>query len=408
MQRRELIKRLAATSVAGATGVSNIAQQLANAADKKRKKLPIAAVVTTYHNNSHADVIVGKVLEGYKQDGGDGPDLKIASLFTDQVPSNDMSRAMAKKHDVPIVKTIDEALTLGTNSLQVSGVLCIGEHGNYPSDPKTGQKMFPRRRFFDEVVATFKRCDQVVPVFNDKHLSYRWADAIHMYRTAKQMKIPYMAGSSLPVTWREPELVLPLECEIESAISIGYGGLESYGFHALETLQCMIERRRGGEAGLKSVQTVSGKNIWKAEKDGRWSRELLEAALETLPYKGKGDRRAVLEKSAKFFLLEHRDGLRSSVAMANGLARDFGFAVKLRDKKEPLAAWFRLQDAKPYGHFAFLVKAFEKMVRTGKPPYPVERTLLTTGALDAAMHSFVSEGKRVDTPEMNIAYRLAS
>lgn len=408
MRRRELLKHLTTTSLVGAASISDIARRLANAADKPQKKLPVAAVVTTYHNNSHADVIVGKVLEGYKQDGGDGPDLKIASLFTDQVPKNDMSRTTAAKHGVPIFKTIDEALTLGTDKLQVSGVLCVGEHGNYPSDPKTGQKMFPRRRLFDEVTATFKRCNQVVPVFNDKHLSYRWADALHMYRTAKEMQFPFMAGSSLPVTWREPDLVLPLECEIESAISIGYGGLESYGFHALETLQCMIERRRGGEAGLKSVQTVSGKNIWKAQQDGRWSRELFDAALETLPNNGKGDRTALLEKSAKFFLLEHRDGLRSSVAMANGLAREFGFAVKLRGQKKPLATWFRLQDAKPYGHFAFLVKAFDKMVHTGQPPYPIERTLLTTGALDAAMHSHAADGKRIETPEMKIAYRLTS
>ena len=376
------------------------------AADQRaRKKLPIAAVVTTYHNNSHADVIIGKVLEGFEQKGGPGPDLKIASMYTDQVPKNDMSRPLSAKHGFPIFKTIDEAITLGTDSVQVAGVLCIGEHGNYPSDPKTGQRKYPRRRLFDAIASTFRRCKKSVPVFSDKHLSYRWADARHMYKTSLELKIPFMAGSSLPVTWREPATVIPIGSEIEAALAIGYGGLESYGFHALETLQCVIERRRGGEPGVKSVQTVRGKSIAQAERNGRWSRELLVAGLAAMPSVGKGDVDQLLEKSGAIFLLEHRDGLRSAVAMANGLARHFGIAVKLKGQEKPIATWFRLEDNKPYGHFTYLLKACEHMFHTGKPAYPVERTLLTTGVLDAAMHSHAQEGAAIPTPELNTAYK---
>ena len=52
----------------------------------KREPLPIAAIITEYRNNSHADVIIGKILEGWQQDGGAGPDLKVAGMYTDQVP----------------------------------------------------------------------------------------------------------------------------------------------------------------------------------------------------------------------------------------------------------------------------------------------------------------------------------
>ena len=209
-------------------------------------KLPVAAIVTTYGPDTHADAIVTKILEGYAHDGGPGPGLKLTSIYVDQQHPKDMSRTLAEKHGFRIGKSIDEALTLGTGRLAVSGVLILGEHGVYPDTP-TGQKQYPRRKFFDEVTETFNRIGQVVPVFNDKHLSYNWPDAKHMYDTALEMKIPFMAGSSLPVVWRLPPLVLERNCDLDEAFALGYGPLEGFGFHTLEVLQCMVERRRGGE-----------------------------------------------------------------------------------------------------------------------------------------------------------------
>ncbi|MDP7012099.1 MAG: hypothetical protein QF685_12055 [Verrucomicrobiota bacterium] len=229
-----------------------------------RKPLPVAAIITEYHNNSHADVIVGKILEGWKQDGGPSPNLKLAAIYVDQFTKGDMSNALAKKHGFPIKESIEEAITLGTSKVQVDGVLSIAEHGNYHYAPKTRQHMYPRRRFFDEIADTFKKCGQVVPVFNDKHLAYNWKDAKHMYDRARAMKIPLMAGSSLPVAWRLPAKVLPIGTQIEEAIGIGHSGLESYGFHALETFQSVMERCKDGESGVASVQAVSGESIWKA------------------------------------------------------------------------------------------------------------------------------------------------
>ena len=378
-----------------------------HAAENRRAKLPVAAVVTEYRTNSHADVIVGKILEGWRQDGGDGPNLRLVSLFTDQVPEADLSRGLAKKHGFRIARTIDEAITGGTGKLQVAGVLSIGEHGSYPFTPDTQQHMYPRRRFFDAIVAAFRRVGASVPVFNDKHLSYRFADARHMVDTARQMKFSLMAGSSLPVAWRKPAEPLPLGAEIEDAVTIGYGGLESYGFHALETHQCTIERRRGGEAGVRSVQAVRGDAIWQAERDGRWSRELFEAALAAMPDVPEGNWQDRLGKNAAWYLIEHRDGLKTTVAMANGPARHFAVAVKLKGRREPVATWFQLEDKKPYGHFAFLTRAIEEMFHTGRPSYPVERTLLTTGILDRVMHSLAGGGKRLETPELEFAYQGA-
>lgn len=369
------------------------------------EKLPVAAIITEYRQMSHADVIVGKILDGYQQDGGPGPGLRLVSIYTDQVPDADLSRKLAEKHGFRIASTIDEALTLGTNQLQVAGVLSIGEHGKYPYTTDTRQQMYPRRRFFDEIVAAFKRCGKAVPVFNDKHLSYRWDDALHMVETSRKMGFPLLAGSSVPLAWREPVLELPLECEIEAALTIGYSGLEIYGFHTLEAHEAMLERRRGGETGVTAVSTVQGDRLARARATGEWSEELFATALNALPGKPQDDGKWLKDETAAAFLLQHADGLKSTAIMANGLASEFAFAAKLKGQRDPVATWFHLQPGPPFGHFAYIVQAFEQMLRTGKAPYPVERTLLTTGILDRVMHSLAEQGRTFETPELKIAYR---
>lgn len=372
------------------------------AGDKpKRERLPVAAIVTEYRTNSHADVIVGKILEGYDQAGGAGPDLQLVSLYTDQTPKNDLSRDLAKKHGFRIAKSIADAITLGGDKVAVAGVLSIGEHGNYPHTKDTNQHMYPRRRFFDEIVATFRKHKRVVPIFNDKHLAYAWADARHMVDTARDMRIPFLAGSSLPVAWRQPRLALPMNCALNEALVVGYGGLESYGFHALETLQCMVERRKGGETGVATVQAVRGEEIARAEKAGRWSRELLDAAVATTPAK---ERPKEFRKDAVFYLIEYRDGLKAAVAMNTGLAAEFAFAGKLAGMGKPQATWFRLQEGRPFGHFTHLLRAIEHTIHTGRPAYPVERTLLTTGILDSVMHSLADGGRMMKTAELGVKY----
>jgi hypothetical protein len=361
----------------------------------------VACIVTEYRENSHADVIVTKILEGYDHRGGPRPDLKVASLFTDQVPQRDMSRELAKKHGVPIAPTIEEAITLGTGRIAVDGVLLIGEHGNYPTNAK-GQHCYPRPRFFEDTSAVFRKYGRVVPLFSDKHLAYNWHNARWMYDTARELGIPFLAGSSLPVTYRRPALRLPIGCEMTEALAIGYGGLESYGFHALEALQCMVERRRGGETGVVAVQVLQGKAMFDALRAGRWSRDLLDAALAAAPHKpGDVEANCGKSKSAALYLIEYRDGLRAAVAMLNGHCAEFGFATRLKGQAMPSATWMYLDDGKPFPHFAYLVKAIEQMVQTGHATYPVERTLLSTGVLDAVMTSAFENHRRVETPHLS-------
>ena len=374
--------------------------------EKPRAKLPVAGVVTVYHKNSHADVIIGKVLEGWAQDGGLGPDLKLVSLFVDQVGDNDLSRPLARKYGFLAATTINEALTLGTDSLAVSGVLSIGEHGKYPINPETQQVQYPRRRFFDEIATTFQRCKKVVPVFSDKHLSCAWEDAKHMFDTARELHIPLMAGSSVPVMWRDPSATIPVGSEVTEAIALGYGGLEHYGFHSLEGMQCLMERRKGGETGVKSVQSVQGEAIWQAEKEGRWSKALFDALVEhsPTPYSGKKPRPKEMAKDAVFYLIEYRDGAKGTIAMGTGFSHEFTCAVSIKGRDKPFAVTFLPEENPPFRHFEHLLRAVEHMIHTGRPAYPVERTLLTTGILDAALHSLADKNRRMETPQLAVAY----
>jgi hypothetical protein len=370
----------------------------------------VAAIVTEYRLHSHADVIVGKILEGYNYDGDAGPNMKLVSMYVDQFPEKDMARALAKKHNFTIYDSIASAVTLGGKELAVDGVLCIGEHGKYPTNDK-GQILYPRRRFFEAVTDVFAKSKKSVPVFNDKHLAATWDDAKWMVDRARELFVPFLAGSSIPVTWRKPELKLPKNCELVEAVQIGYGPFEGYGFHALEGLQCMAERRQGGETGVKAVQCVQGEEMWKALDAGRWSKTVLEAALKLVPAHAQGDYRETTAKTknAAVFLIEYRDGFKAAVAMLNGWVYEgdggaFVFAGKLKDKDEPVATQFYLQQPDPFAHFAYLVKAIDSLMQTSHAPYPVERTLLTTGILDAIMTSKAEKGKRIETPQLAIKY----
>jgi hypothetical protein len=379
----------------------------------KDGRKPIAAVCTVYRPLSHAYHIAGRFIHGYTLDGKlHVPKQHVASLYADQIPDNDVSREVGRDFGIHLSKSIADALTLGTDKLAVGGILLIGEHGNYPRNDKE-QILYPRYEFMEQIVDVFRKTGQSCPVFNDKHLSYSWSKAKKMYGWSQELKYPLMAGSSLPVTWRRPELELPLEAQLEDVLIAAYGPIEVYGFHALEALQVMAERRKSGESGIKAVTCLTGNEVWKAGDAGRWSWELLEAALGRSETINPGDIRKNVgsipvanypRTPATAFLIEYRDGLRGTVLLLNGHINDFCFAGKIKGEAKPASCMFHLPPPPGAKYFDCQVANIEKLFETGKSPYPVERTLLTSGILDAVMESHYRRGMRVETPELEIRY----
>ncbi|MGA2577696.1 MAG: hypothetical protein ABSH24_16885 [Bryobacteraceae bacterium] len=381
----------------------------------------LAAVVTTFFKYSHAQHIVDRFLDGYGWNGAHHyPPMDLVSLYVDQVGQNDLSRERARRHPtMKICPSIADALTLGGSKLAVDGVVLVGEHGNYPRNEK-GQTRYPRHEFFEEIVKVFRTSGHAVPVFNDKHLSWNWEWARQMYDTSRELRFGFMAGSSLPVTWRIPSVEMPLGSRVSEALCIGYGGVDSYDFHALEAIQCMVERRRGGETGVESVQAYRGDNFWSALREGVWPRQLMDAALTrshtlTPARKDFTDifptdddmRRLVADPVA--YRYEHADGLKCTMLLMSGLVRDFNFAAYVNGSQDPWSTqmYLPMPDGRTTlaNFFSPLVNNMEKLFLTGRAPYPIERTLLTTGLTAAGIESLYLGQKRFETPHLAIHYQ---
>jgi hypothetical protein len=369
-----------------------------------RRPKRVAAITTVYNHNSHADVILSRLLQGENLDfHSRRPDLEMVTLYVDQFPKTDMSRSLSQQYGFRLCGSIEEALTLGGDRLAVDGVLIIGEHGDYPQNEK-GQDLYPRKRFFDAAVAILRQSDRAVPIYLDKHLSHSWEEATAMVKEARQLHIPLMAGSSLPTTWRRPPLDVPRGARLEEAVAVSYHTLYGYGFHALEMLQCIAERRAGGEVGVRRVQCLEGPAVWQAGRQGRYDRSLLDAALARIPNFNSNNLEAAVPDPV-VFLIEYGDGFRASVFTLNPAAGAWSIAWRSVGEPEPQATLFWTQEARPLGHFTFLVRGIEQMMHTGRPPRPLQRTLLTSGLMDFLLTSRHKGGIAIDTPELAIHYR---
>lgn len=362
----------------------------------------VAAVITEYRFNSHADRIVGKMLDGIYLDGRNYTStLEIASMYVDQFPEGDLARGQAERHGVPIYETIEEALKCGDSEMAVDGVLIIGEHGNYPLN-EFGQKLYPRRRLFEEAFNVMMEADRIVPVFSDKHFAVELDDILWVWDKVTKHNIPFMAGSSVPFAPQLPEpLRLPHGAPISKMMALYHGPPEAYGFHALEMLQSIAENRACGESGIAKVRAVEGEAAIEQVLSDEWAR-LYHACCATvnpeepqqMPYR---------VKRPVFYDIEYRDGLRAGLFNASGEINEFVSAYQTYEGDEPFAAQFALQGRRPHRHFDVFVLLIERFMHTGRPPFPPERTYLTSGALDACMRSLHTK-EEVATPHLHVRY----
>jgi hypothetical protein len=375
------------------------------------QKLRVAAIVTAFTYRSHAHVILENFLEPYLFNGKPTASrMEVVSLYVDQFPRREMARDVVKAYGIQIYPTIAEALRVGGDRLAVDAVLSIGEHGRYPTNAKA-QVEYPRKRFFDEIVAEFRRSGATAPVFNDKHLSYRADWAHEMVATARMMGFGLMAASSVPLAVRRPPLEIPQGARITEAVSLHGGNLEGYDFHGLEVMQAMVESRAGGETGIKEVEFFEGDRLWKAADEGRWSPALADAARATDPDPARPGPLREIVKSSGFrqrihgILVTYKDGLRGMVLNAARDSIHWHFACKIAGDPTPRATSFYVGPWENRNLFKALAHAIQEFFRDRRAPWPIERTLLTTCVLDAAMESRSQGQKPVTTPYLEVAYQ---
>lgn len=378
-------------------------------------------IITEVRKMSHGQHFLDRLLGGYGWQGAHHkPEIDVVSMYVDQFPAGDLSREREKRFGCRIYPTVEEALTLGKQKLAVDGVVIIGEHGKYPKNEK-GQTLYPRYKFFKQTTGIFEASGRSVPVFNDKHLSTDWLECMEMVDTAKRLEFPFMAGSSLPVTWRMPATELPYDAPLVESVSLCYGGVDSYDFHGLETAQCMSERRAGGEAGIRTTHALRGPAVWERLERDEQTRKVFLAALsrcETrVPPAGYTFGPPALEEAREHckdpvaYFYEHADGFKTAMFMLNGYISEFAYAGLRRDTGKITSCIMYLP--MPY-HLATTANFFnplchhmEQMVIHERVPYPVERTLLTSGMTLFAVESLFRGQKQLETPEMAVRYRAA-
>ena len=383
----------------------------------RRKRMAIVTTEWRYH--CHAWHMAERFLVGYPTQGHwHEPELEVVSAYVDQFPEKDLSRQRSEEFGFPIYDSVAEALRCGGPELAVDAVLLIGEHGDYPKN-EFGQTQYPRYELFKQVTDVYRADGRSAPVFNDKHLSWKWDWAREMVDLSEELGFALAAGSSLPGTWRMPSIEMPANAPVEEIMSVSIGGMDSYDFHALEAIQCMAERRQGGETGVTAVQGLQGDAVWQAMAAGDWSKggwdaSLFEACLsrsQTLVQPESYSHRYPTQKQIQEWVkepvayrIEYVDGTRATMLLMNGLVGDFTFAARIGGQSAPLSTLFYLPPVPNVMYSAELMAKAEATFMTGKSPCPIERTLLTSGLTEACVQSASTNQQRMETPHLHITY----
>ncbi|MEM6391588.1 MAG: hypothetical protein AAF797_02315 [Planctomycetota bacterium] len=370
--------------------------------------MKLAVITTVYRPDSHTDVIMARWFEDLPSDsawGWHGPKTEIASAYVAQRPANDLSATRFAEQGVPVFSTIAEALRVGGSELAVDGVLLIAEHGEYPYN-KLGQRLYPRSEMFHAVCNVFEADGRSVPVFFDKHLSWDFERGREMLERAGRLGFGVLSASSLPFCRYDP----PVDCDgqaVEEVLAVfplvDGGKPESYGYHALEVVQHVLERRRGGAAGVESVMAWRGAEVWDAAESRRWSAELLgqvwTRAMPGRPLPSAAIE-AELEEPSHAFVIRYADGLELAMVGVTG-TMEFSFGFRVGDQLQGAVIRAGLGEADRYPNFAILSRVAEDWLIGGPAPYPDERVLLTCGTLQAmAQSAALPAGTPLETPHL--------
>ena len=401
--RRTFLKAASAVQPATMTGRAR--------PELKGQPKRLAILASHWTPGSPARQIGDRFLIGYPRQGRwRRPPMDVVSLYVDRTPEADQSRERAADFGFSIYPSVAETLRCGTGRLAVDGVLVLAGQGEYSSAESSGPDLV------EPMVEVFEEDLRAVPVYWDQPLGL--AQARKMVEASRQLKFPVLAGSSLPMTWRLPPLELPIGCRVEQALMVGIGSRHSDRYRALETMQAMVERRRGGETGVRSVQSVSGQAVWRAGSRGRWSQELLEAAVarsDSLQGKTLKDGRPRdlvnsgelprLVEHPEACLVDYSDGMRAAVLMLNGAVGDFTFAARLRDVSEAPSTQFLLPPEPNRAGSTCLAARIEDLIQSGRSPIRPERAWIASGILDRWMESGKKGGLALETPELTLEYR---
>ena len=421
--RREM---LGMAGMAGMAGLTSFTGMVPEAVAQIAPRRPRIACLVSYWGlpTSHADWVVNKLIDGYWWQGAYTPSrVDVVSVYVHQFDTSLLAQKVCKAKNIPIYKTVGEAVKLGGNELAVDGVVIVCEHGNYPTDLK-GHWLLPRWWIYQQVMGVFEQSKRSVPVFNDKHLSYNWDDAKWMFDKSRELNFPLTGGSSIPTYFRKPEIDLAPDTPLKNGLVIADMADEGATSHAIDVLQAFMDRRKGGETGVKSVQSIRGPEVWKWVEANPWANNLMEAVRKnfdlppgyfqgTAPANqpaGQPARQPRAPRPPNLCIVEYNDGTKAASITGSGVG--WTFAGDVAGQKDPtiisMLGWpgpiSQFHAANAHEHWII------EMMLTGKEPFNAERLLLSTGIVNHYMESnwqngvYSPVGRVLQTPYMNMKY----
>ena len=308
-------------------------------------------------------MIVGKYLEGFNQDEQPPyPRSKIVSMFTEQIPKKDISRDRAKKYNVPIFRTVADALTHGRRSTrrrwrashrrawrlpdQRQGAEALSALRDVPQD----HGRLPSKAGAPSLSSTTSIC----PGASVRPSAWSTSRA--------NCAFPCSPGLLRRSPGAIPAVDAPFGEKQNHAVAISYSGLDIYGFHVLEALQCMVERRKGGETGVRAVQCLQNQACWNFIEENAWAKKLFDTALTHSNTRKPGNPRDLVKEPA-VFVIDYNDGLKAAAFLMTGMVEDFTVAIDVEGRDKPVSTLMNLQNGRPHHHFGCLVKNIESHVR---------------------------------------------
>ena len=402
--RREM---LGITGVAGLAALTDIA---AGAVSQTAVRPRVACLVSYWGApSSHADWIINKLIDGYWWQGAHTPSrIDIASIYLHQHDTSILGQKVAKAKGIPVFRTVAEALTLGGEELAVDGVVIVGEHGDYPTDLK-GHWLLPRWWMYNQMIRIFERSNRSVPVFNDKHLSYDWDESKWMFDKSRELYFPLTGGSNVPIYYRSPEIELDIDTPIKNSIVVGNASDEGAIFHSIDVLQSFVERRKGGETGVKAVQSIRGTEAWTWVKCNTWVGNLLDSVEKKIELQTRYFQE---RPQTNLCIVEYNDGTNAAIISDQGVGWTYAGEIEGQNEATVISmldGWHR-----PFGQYHAsnsLPHWITEMMVTKKEPFNAERLLLSSGITNYYMQSnwengrFFPVGRRIETPFLNMTYR---
>ena len=403
LTRRDMLK------ISGVAGMASLAGIAPYAGAQTTPRRPRIACLVSYWGlpTSHADWIVNKLLDGYWWQGAHTPSrVDVVSVYIHQLDTSLLGQKVCKAKNIPIYKTVGEAVTLGGPELAVDGVVIVAEHGNYPTDLK-GHWLLPRWWIYQQVIRVFEQSKRSVPIFNDKHLSYNWDDAKWMFDKSRELQFPLTGGSSIPTYFRTPEVEIAVDTLIRNSVVVGSSPDEGAISHCIDVLQAFVDRRKGGETGVKSVQSIRGPETWQWVERTPWAGNLLEAVRKNFNLKPGYFQEG---RQSNVCIVEYNDGTNGAVISGSGVG--WTYAGEIAGQQNPtiisMLGWpgpiSQYHAANGHEHW------ITEMMLTRKEPFNAERLLLSTGIVNHYMDSnwedgrYSAVGRRIETPYMNMSY----